>query len=98
MPLNVCAPVINSYNLATRIQKRLTTIVTYFPERARHKATPQPRPLKPSLESVIAESDHLAFSQGSRVKCARCLHSFHKGDSSVFLFKRRLLRCGFPHR
>ncbi len=83
LPLGVSAPVIYYYSLIKRIQRRLTTIVTHLPHRVRHKTAPMERRVKPSIESLIAVSDHIAFEQGARVKCARCLNSFHELDASL---------------
>ena len=80
VPLNVSAPVLYYFLLVRRIQKRLATIVGYFPERSKHKKVSRPTVSKPSLDSLMALSQHEAFIDGTRLKCARCLHSYHKDD------------------
>ncbi len=83
VPLNVAAPVLYYYNLVKRIHKRLTTIITYLPTRARHNKVPRDKVTRPSQESMIAQSGHIAYIQGCRVRCARCYSTFHKKDPSA---------------
>ncbi len=86
LPLNVSALVIYYYHLIERVQKRLTTIITLLPGRPKHKRAHVPKMVKPSLDTLIAQSNHVAYIQGSRVKCARCLNSFNKHDTTVSHF------------
>ncbi len=86
VPLSVSSPILYHYNLVNRIQRRLATIVSYFPERARHKSSPTPKSAKMSLSALMATSAHVPYFKGTRVKCARCLQSYHKDDSACIHF------------
>ncbi len=83
LPLNVVAKVIYYYNLVKRIQKRLVTILTHLPNRVKHKVVPKPRHTRPSLETMIAQSNHVVHTLGSRVKCARCHCSYNMHDTTT---------------
>ncbi len=47
VPISISHPIIHHYNLIRWIQKRLTTIVSYFPDRAKHKKPPKLNTLNP---------------------------------------------------
>ena len=73
LPLDVTADIIQYYNLASRIQKRLVAIIKDLPSRPR----PRPRPKldKISLDHAIILSSHIIYRQGERFCCARCRQS-----------------------
>ncbi len=86
LPLDVASPVLHNYNLIKLIQRRLATIVTYLPNRPKHK---KPKPVtqpKPCIEAAILASPHTAYRHESRIKCPRCLNSFNSKDPNVFHF------------
>ena len=88
VPLHVSAPITYHYNLIKWIQKRLTTIVTYLPNRKYKRPPPSATTPKPSLEFEKAKSQHVLFRDGSRIKCSRCLNSFSAVDNQVVQFVR----------
>ena len=76
LPLHVTAPVLYRYSLLKRIQKRLAIILCNLPNRPRQ---PKP-PITPRIDvdSVMGQSQHVAYESGSRVWCARCRSSFKR--------------------
>ena len=76
VPLNVSTPCIYYYALVRRIQRRLVEILVNMPHR---NTGPKKQPLQPvrppSLDSLMAQSRHVAFVSGTRIMCAVCRNS-----------------------
>ena len=87
VPLHVSAPVIYYTHLTRRIQKRLATILINLPKRTRRQIAPKVKATSSkSLDYLIANSNHVAYYNDSRVVCARCRNSFHISDRSLTPF------------
>ncbi len=69
--------------ISSRESKKDTIIITLLPGRPKHKKVSAPKVVKPSLDTLSAQSNHVALIQGSRVKCARCLNNFSRDDASL---------------
>ena len=95
MPLNVSTSFIYYYALVRRIQRRLIDILVNMPHRNRGPRKQPLQPVKtPSLDSLMAQSRHVAFVTGTRIACAVCRNGIPCKGNAARLWLRTF--CSQP--
>ena len=77
----IANPTIYSYTLVKKIQKRIIAIIRNLPDRDKKQIIRSQKELKPSIESITAESEHVLVGDQGRYTCQVCASSFKSTDS-----------------
>ena len=80
LPPQIIADVTFYYALVKRIQKRIIVIIQNLPERKRKQTVLSPKELKPKLDDLLNESNHVLVRQDGRIHCKVCLSCFNETD------------------